>query len=319
MTRTVTWTRGGRTAAVVVACATLLAVGTAGAATPLPKPGTPQQVAALVAASSRIQQLPAKLVPSLSQVSSDSAGTYYPVAAAGCTGVRQCVFGATTSRTSIVLLGDSHALMWLPSLAPVALAKHVRLVVLWKSACPATSILVWNAAIRAPYTACTTWRASAIAAIRRLAPSVVLLADRTTGIYDGSDVLTTDAAWQAGLAATIAAVSAKGTKVAVLGDITAFNALLPECLAAYPHRVQTCAQPTPNARVPGHFSAERAAAAARHVAYLDPTSMLCTSTCSPVIGTMVAYFDSVHVSATYAAYLSADWAALLVAARLVHA
>jgi len=319
MTRTVTWTRGGRTAVVLALFAAMLCAGTAGASVPLPKPGTPAQVAALVAASSRIQRLPANLLPSLSQVPADSASTYFPVTASGCTGVRQCVFGDTRAASTVVLLGDSHALMWLPSLAPVATAKHLRLVLMWKSACPAASILVWNAAIRAPYTACSSWRAAAIAAVRRLAPSIVLLADRTTGIYDAANVLTTDAHWQAGEAATIAALATKRTRVAVIGDITPFSALLPECLAVYPHRVQTCSQRAPNPKIPGHFAAERAAALSRHAAYLDPAPLLCTSVCSPVIGTMAAYFDSVHVTATYAAYLSGAWSSLLVAAGLVHA
>jgi hypothetical protein len=320
MPRTVSLTRGGRTVAAAAFVVALLAGGVAEAASPLPTPGTAAQVSALVAASVRIQRLPTNLVPSVAQATSDNPGTYYPATRYGCTTLTGCVFGDVASKSVVVLLGDSHAQMWLPSLIPLAAARHLRLVLLWKSACPAADVVVWNSVIDAPYADCTSWRAAQLRAIHQLAPAVVLLADRTTSIFNSHDQLTTDAAWQAGLEETITAVSGKRTKVGVIGDITPFSALLPECLASYPSRVQNCSQRSRNPSLTGHFAAERAAAAARHVPYVDPTPLLCTSTtCSPVIGNMIAYFDSLHVSTTYAAYLSTALGASLVRAGLFHA
>ena len=80
--------------------------------------------------------------------------------------------------------------------------------------------------------------------------------------------------------------------------------ILPDCLAAYPTQVQRCSVQNPNPKARQHVAAERAAAAAEGVAYVNPQGWLCTKVCSPVIGRMAAYYDAGHVSSTYAAYLA---------------
>ena len=83
-----------------------------------------------------------------------------------------------------------------------------------------------------------------------------------------------------------------------------FNTPPPECLASYPTSVQTCSAPNPNPAQQWHEGAEKAAAKAEKVLYVSPMPWLCTTTCSPVIGNYVAYYDQYHLTCTYAAYLS---------------
>jgi len=298
-------------AVLAATCAAALAASSAFATVSLPKPGSASQVSALVAASSQIQQLPRNLLPPLGQAAQDSPGAYYSVASRLCVGVTKCVFGDRKSKTTVVLFGDSHAQMWLPALVPVAASAGDRLVLVWMPGCPDTTITVWSIQTHSGSRACDNFRASSIAAIRSLAPKVVLLADRTSDIPDAHNKLTANAAWQAGLEQTIAKLKSPKTAVAVIGDVTAFTTALPECLAANPRAVQSCSVPNPNPRTHQHFAAEAAAAAAEGVPYVNPQPWLCTKVCSPVIGNMVAYFDKLHVAATYAEYLSAVMAAAL--------
>jgi SGNH domain (fused to AT3 domains) len=288
-------------AAVLVAAS--LTASAAFAIAKLPAPGTAAKVASLVAASSKIQKLPKVLIPALDKVANDSPATYYKVTGR-CSGPPACVYGATASKTTIVLFGDSHAMMWLPALVPVAKKANDRLLLLWKPGCPDTTITVWDPLTHSTATGCDSYRAAMIAEIKRLAPKLVLLSDRTSDIPGAGNVLTTDAAWQAGLVTTISKLKSSKTKVAVVGDITAFTVILPDCLAAFPNAVQKCAAPNPNPKTRQHFAAERAAAASQGVPYVDPQGWLCTKTCSPVIGNMVGYFDNLHVTATYAAFLA---------------
>jgi hypothetical protein len=295
----------------VVATIVSVAVGALAAAR-LPTPGTAAQVAALVAASPSIEKLPSNLVPSLADAAQDRTQEYYGVAGRECDGVTKCVFAATKSTTTIVLFGDSHAQMWLPALVPVAVRAHDRLVLVWRPGCPAATVSVWEASTHSIDTNCNSFRTSMIAQIRKLAPAVVLIADRTSDIPGANNVLTTDAAWQAGEETTIASLKTKTTKVAVLGDIVAFTTTLPNCLAAYPTTVQKCSAPNPNPKTHEHFAAERTAATAENVPYFNPQPWMCTSkTCSAVIGHMVAYYDDLHVTATYAEYLSGVWGSAL--------
>lgn len=297
-----------RLAGLFVTCTllTVLASGRASGAPPeLPTPGTAAQVAALVAASPSISSLPGDLLPPLAKAGSDKPGLYYPRANKECQVVATCVFGDLKSKASIVLFGDSHAQMWLPALVPVADALHVRLVILWDPGCPAADVPVWSSQTNSVNAACTAFRAAAIATIRKLDPILVLTADRTSDMLGPDHKFMSNATWESGLETTISQLRSTTTKVAVIGDITASNLTLPDCLAAYPSDVQRCSVPNPNPVINQHVTAEMAAATAEGVTYINPQPWLCTSkVCSPVIGTMVVYFDNEHVAATYAEYLS---------------
>jgi hypothetical protein len=135
-------------------------------------------------------------------------------------------------------------------------------------------------------------------------PSLVLLADRTAAVKNQKNRSFTNAQWQTGEEQTIAALKSKTTTVAVIGDITALSQTPPECLATYPTNIQKCSVKNPNPKMNQHLSAERAAAKAEDIVYLNPEPWFCNSTCSPVIGNMVVYFNEYHVTATYAGYLS---------------
>jgi SGNH domain (fused to AT3 domains) len=280
----------------------------ASAATKPPKPGSAASVAALVAASSSIETLPADLLPPLDQAASDTPGAYYPVANHACLGVSKCVFGDNSSKSTIVLYGDSHAQMWLPSLVPVVDSTHDRLVLVWEPGCPAATVSVWSTPTHSVNESCNQFRASMISRIKKLDPILVLLADRTSDIPGADNQPTTAEDWRSGLERTISLLKTSTTHVAVVGDITVFSPLeLPECLASNLTSVQTCSVNNPNGKTREQFAAERTAARREGVKYINPQPWLCTTICSPVIGNMVAYFDTFHVSATYAEFLSGVW------------
>jgi hypothetical protein len=281
--------------------------GIAARATPLPQPGTPAQVAALVAASSRIERLPRNLVPPLAALPADNAASYYPATWRGCSSVTQCVYGDRASATTVLLLGDSHAAMWLPPLVWVGHRLSFKVVLLWYPRCPVADIEVWDPTTHSVNTGCTAFRASALKAIAHVAPALVLTANRTTNILGANDRPIPSAVWQQGLETTIATLLADKLHVAVVGDLTMLSENASVCLAAYPRAVQRCSSPNPNPAKRTHRADEIAAAEAEGVPYLDPQPWLCTTTCSPVVGRYAAMNDAQHVSATYAAYLSIEW------------
>ena len=274
---------------------------------PLPTPGTPDQVAQLVAQSTSIKQVPSNLLPPLISAGSDTAVAYYSVTANGCVGETQCVFGRTSSNKTIFLIGDSHAQMWLPSLVPMATHLGYRLVLEWLPNCPAASVSVQNPASHTPYQACTWFRATAIANVRSTNPALVLITDRTANVRNSTGGLISDATWEAAERTTILDMKSPRTKVVVIGDITRFNLTLPDCLGVYRTEVQKCSVRNPNPLVHTHIAAEWSAAQATGVTDFNPQPWLCLSVCSPIIGHMVAYYDSGHVSATYAVFLSSVW------------
>jgi SGNH domain (fused to AT3 domains) len=290
-----------------LAAATLLVAGIA-SATRLPSPGTPAEIAALVASSHRITSLPSDLVPSLQRVGDDNAASWgYWKAKDGCTGTTQCVYGDTAATAAVALLGDSHAAMWLPALDWVGRQLHFRLVVLWRPGCPASDVTVLDPTNHEVDTGCDAYRRASLSAIERLAPALVLMADRTTDVLaaSGRDVPT--GTWRKGLATTIATLLSHGLKVAVIGDVSSLSSPIPACLAAYPRAIQRCSSPNPNPAKHTELAAEVTAAKDEGVPYVNPEPWLCTKVCSPVVGRYAVYSDWQHVSATYSAYLGLEW------------
>ncbi len=112
--------------------------------------------------------------------------------------------------------------------------------------------------------------------------------------------------WSSALQTTFASLKKVKTKIILIGDIPIDNNPMPDCLAIHPSSIQDCGTAPLNAvdaNQDAHVG-EQAAAKASKVGFVNPIPWLCTTTCSPIIGNMVVSYDSTHVSAVYASYLS---------------
>lgn len=296
-------------AAMAVGACTMLAVVGAATAAPLPTPGTPAQIQALVKASASTSRLTPVIEAQLESSRYDIAWRIYPsLDHTGCETPTSCVFGDTSSSKVIVLFGDSHAMMWLPAIAPIATKDDQRLVVMWLPSCPVANLKDFSYDKSTPITpGCTAWRTTAISEIHAMKPELVLLGERTAQVYSQpSDKLFTNAEWEAALKTPIEQLQGPTTKVAIIEDVPYYDVDPPQsCLAAYPDDiVKKCAVPYPNTKNPGHQTAEQAAAKATGAGFIPTVQWLCTKTCSTVVGNFISYYDQGHVSATYADYLS---------------
>ncbi len=124
----------------VVVATVFLQSQTGGAATPTSsiKPATAAQLAKLVAAASQIQQVPHNLDPPLQSAGQDYGSPHGKCApTTNQVTVPSCVFGDPNGTRTVVLYGDSHALMWFKAMDEVATAAHWRLVILGKGYCMA--------------------------------------------------------------------------------------------------------------------------------------------------------------------------------------
>jgi len=297
--------RRGRAA---IAAAVALAVGLPVAASgTTPVAGTAAEVARLVSASQHATALPATAAAQLASASSDTAARMFPKTASGCAARGQCILGDTASSTTVALLGDSHALMWLPAVVRIATALKLRVELYYLDYCPAASVDVWVYLAHSADTQCSVDRREWISWLDAQHPAAILLSDRTYMVHtaaSGGTQLFTAKQWRTGLESTIAALRPSGASIAVIGDLVTFDTPIPECLAAHPSAMLACSVPNPNRARPGLQPAERAAARAEKAPYVDPTPWLCRRRCAPVIGGFIAYYDQNHISATYAQYLS---------------
>jgi hypothetical protein len=290
-------------AALVVALSVAAVVG----ASP-PPPGTPTQVKALVAAAPSITKVPANVTPTLQNASNDSALTRYPSLTpciSGSTAEPACVFGDTHGTHTMVLFGDSHALMWFPALDAVAKSAKWRLVALMNYGCPVANVTVENVLNGKPDPGCPIFRSHMIKRIVKLDPALVVVSE---GFYtvNAAGGTITNAQWTAALAKSLGALRVSHGKRVVIGQ----SFLIPQplaCLAtasASSASIQTCSQPWATPSFTAELAADRAGAKQVGVPYVNEIPWTCSITCTVVIGTMIAYNSSGHLSATYDAYLA---------------
>ena len=214
------------------------------------------------------------------------------------------------SATTVVLFGDSHAMQCFPALERIALRRRWRLVELTKAGCPPQDVRVIYAPARRQYPECDAWREHALGRIEREAPAlVVVTASVQYRVVAGGRRLGAGASVQAladGYAPTLRRLRSAAGRVAVVTDAPLPPHDVPACVSAALGDLRRCAF----ARGPAVARAAAVSAAVERidgVGVIDPTGEFCLSdVCPAVIGNVLVYRNSGHVTATYAGTI-ASW------------
>ena len=266
------------------------------------------QVEQAVLDSQSETEVPANLKPSLYKAYDDEAPPFYD----GCfdsfaaTAVHPCGYGALVSTRSIVLFGDSHAVMWFPALDNIAQSQGFRLVVAAKATCPPVDIQVFSPDLDEWYTQCTQWRNAEVSRILAMRPAVIVLGfSREYGVQNDR-VLVDGPAWLSGLGQMITTLEGSGARVVVLGDAPYAPASIPDCLAAHVDSTARCLIPeTPPAVNASRINTEEQAVTSAGAAYVDTRPWFCASgVCDTMVENMLVYRDDNHITATYAKWLT---------------
>ena len=269
------------------------------------------QVQADVARSVGIQAVPANLTPSLTGASSDEAAPFVDGCFDGFTenSVNPCNDGDVTAPPSktVVLFGDSHALMWFPALDSLAKQNGWHLISQAKATCPPIDVPVYSPVLGEWYTGCDQWRAAVVARIEALHPALVVLGfSREYGIPDDR-VVVDGAAWMQGLSSMMATLRATGARVVLMGDVPyPQSGLVPNCLSAHLTTATACTMPKQYPYFnPSGVGQEEAAAAAAGAGYIDTQPWFCAGTsCAVIVDNLLVYRDDNHITATYALWLT---------------
>ncbi len=219
--------------------------------------------------------------------------------------VKTCLFGDVSSRTSIVLFGDSHAIQWFNPLERIAESHGWKLTTMVKSACPAVDIIPPLSSAGAAAT-CASWRAEALQRIVALRPSLVLIGNATT--YLGHKNFATRFSLDAlrdGTRRTLETLTAEGLRVAVMRDNPYFTYDIPTCLARsarhswYPG--SSCETDKATALNAAVFEAEKTGASGlSNVHFIDMIDELCQrDICWTVQGDEVMYRDNSHLTGNF--------------------
>ena len=221
-----------------------------------------------------------------------------------------CVYGDRRSRTTVVLFGDSHAMQFFPALDRVAHRRHWRLVELTKSGCPPPPVRVIYTLSGRDYRECVAWREYALRRIERQErPALVVVA--SSAHYDVIDAtgrrLSRDAgarALAAGYGGVLRRLEAAAPHVVAIADTPRPPIDVPSCVSQSMDRLRRCAF-APGPALARSRVVAAALRRARGVRVVDPVARLCLpEACPAVIGDVLVYRNSGHLTASFVATLS---------------
>jgi peptidoglycan/LPS O-acetylase OafA/YrhL len=266
-------------------------------------------LAALIAAADRAGRVPRNLTPALAGAAADRVrpqtdGCHLTLTSREAT--PPCRYGRPGATTTVVLFGDSHALQWFPAFEKLANRHGWALISLTRSSCSPAAVPVINSKLKRVYHECDGWRDSSLARIRAVRPALVVVSSSTgyRGALAGHPA-DPDGLWALAWARLFAALKPAAGAVALLGDTPFLSRDPADCLAAAGAVVAACAEPAATVlRDPAWRSLERAAADRAGARFVDPVPWLCGPRCPTVVGNLLVYRDTNHLTSEYAEMLA---------------
>ncbi|MDA2804164.1 acyltransferase family protein [Nocardiopsis suaedae] len=221
-----------------------------------------------------------------------------------------CVYGPEDADVQVAVVGDSHAAHWVPAVRGVAEEHGWRVSTFTKSSCPFTAETVTRASDDdRPYEECADWNEDVVDQLTGgVEPDLVFTSARSSaasaqagGGEEGKRRIAE------GMAEQWAAVEEAGGSVVAIADTPSQRARVPECVELNPDDPSVCAKERDDAldeEDPQLMAAEMDGAGAKVV---DLNDRLCTDDrCPAVVGNVLVYRDSHHLTATYSQMLAAD-------------
>ncbi|MFG3302234.1 SGNH hydrolase domain-containing protein [Micromonospora chersina] len=261
------------------------------------------------AAGAPVDRAPS-VVPDPSVARDDLPSVYSDRCHAGPTerAVLRCAYGPQDATVTIAVVGDSHAAQWVPTLRAVAERRNWRLLTYTKSGCPALDVEVVGADGQRPVDTCAAWNRELPDRLAADRPNLVVTSSYNYSAYrDGRTLKGTEGrtALVDGMRRTWRSLAGIAP-VVVLRDTPAPRLDVAECVSAHREELTRCAVPRDEALKgigPLQMDAVRGLTGVRLV---DLNDAICPADrCAAVIGGVLVYRDTNHLTATYARTLAA--------------
>jgi peptidoglycan/LPS O-acetylase OafA/YrhL len=266
--------------------------------------------------SSDVDTVPANLTPALEEAVDDEPTLYDD----GCVTERDstelheddCWYGDPDGGKTVVLFGDSHAAQWFPVLNQLAEAAGWKLKTLTKANCSVADVTEIDAKLGREYTECEDWKEQAFDLIDELQPEAVVAT-----AYDAKDVVADDPdqAWIDGWVDSVERLRESADDVYYMAGSPRLPEDPPSCLAENPENASVCVGELDESIVEPDRREELIEAVDETGAnVVDPIPWLCDldqGTCPVVVGNLLVYRDTNHLSARFVAELAPQVAAAI--------
>ena len=214
--------------------------------------------------------------------------------------------GHAESDYVVAIVGDSHAAQWIPALQKIAHENDWKLETYTKSACALNTVAVTN--MGTFYESCYEWGQNILDRFTGPdAPDHVIASASSHSPADASDVpegVRTDDL-EIGYADAWTQIKDAGVGLTVLLDTPRPAFDVPECIAEHETTLTECAADREKAIASSGYEGMHSAAEAAGVTTVDMSDALCSpEACAPVVGGVIVWRDSHHITATYAETLA---------------
>ena len=212
-----------------------------------------------------------------------------------------CNYGSEGAPSTVVIVGDSHAVHWLPSLELVAQSEQLRIIGLTKSSCAFTATLTRFASggTDRPYTECAEWGRSALDWLLKERPDLVILSHSPRHAVPGSTFRDSQERIAEGINAYATQLEKAGIRVAAIRHTPWHEEDVPACMARPGASVDACSSTQEKAT--SHGSLNMAAKHDPKLHLIDLQRYFCfDGRCPVAIGGVLVHRDKHHLTATYA-------------------
>ncbi|MEU0268479.1 acyltransferase family protein [Nocardioides sp. NPDC006303] len=221
----------------------------------------------------------------------------------GDTVSRDCVYGDKEAKRVAVVIGDSHAGMWLPALDLVAKRERIRLVAIIKHSCP-----TWDVATtsdKLPDAECDAFREWTMRRLTTMRPDTIIVGTRAGLESHPGDTRNLGEQWETGVASVVDRLTGISADVRVLADIPSRPDPV-DCLASA-DQLEDCVTVAAGIEIERNQLTRRAinGTSARFIPIVD---LMCTKRCPLVVGESILYQDLNHVTASWAKRVVDDFA-----------
>lgn len=212
------------------------------------------------------------------------------------TAIKRCTFGAAAGK-KVALVGDSHAMQWLPAIAEIAETEGWTLSTYIRASCPLNDLPHLRASDDGG--ACIKWVQATTAHLRTEKYDSVIISSYSANRYAAG---THQGDVSDGLASVWKEITAAGSEIVVIRDtpIPERGGVIdvPACIERDENAVAQCAVPRDEAVLndPQELAASRTPGAR----LIDLNDRMCSKTeCPAIIGGAIVYRDGHHLTRTF--------------------
>jgi hypothetical protein len=245
-------------------------------------------VVAAARAARADEPLPDPLLPSIADLFTsdyDTPADCQPAFPGGVEPPLSCRLADAGSRTTVAILGDSHAAMWTSAIVAAGEQRHFAVAPLAKPGCQLidydTNTDVWP---------CHSWYSWALAEDKRLHPAATIVSFLIQDAWEKHP-----AVWVRRLSRVLSQV----VNPVLVADMPYQNQYPANCVTSPTANLGTCSSPVPSSYTP-FMRAVAAMAAAQRVSVIPTKQWFCADgTCPMIVNDTIVLRDKDHLSEDY--------------------